>query len=675
MGANPSIDLTYAVPLPETSNQGQSHVYRNPDTVKELVDKIVGLENAQSYQDVLLNSFKKFAKNNLHGTRVVKPDGTLGEYKWKTYEQAALIAKNVGSGVVEHDLAPLVTNDEDKVEFRPVGIYAKNREEWLQTDYASVLYGFCLIPLYDTLGPDVVEYIHNQSKFSTIFCATNYLDKLLAQKKKSQLKDLRAIVVFDDITEEKRSAAKDLGVKVFTFKELYDLGASLGDKHPYAKLTKDDLYTICYTSGTTGDPKGVMVTHRNILSLLAGVESHPDYQMKSTDIYFSFLPLAHTMERSVSAVMLSRGASIGYYGGDTQKLKEDFPVLKPTILVLVPRILSRIYNAFQAEIAKITGVKKALVERAIKVKLENFKKHALLTHKIYDSLVFKKMRELFGGNVRLMLTGSAPIEPQIIDFLRIAVSCYFTQGYGQTESNAASFLTKCNDWNSGVVGIVKNLEFKVVDIPDMNYTSKDTDENKVPHPRGEICMRGGTVFKGYYRNPEKTAEAIDSEGWLHTGDIGVVFPNGAIKIIDRKKNLFKLAQGEYVAPEKIENILAISELVAEVFVHGDSLKTYCIGIIYPAEPQLKKFAEGLGVTGTTEELCKNEKVKTEYLAKLAALSKEKGLNSLETIKGLYLSPVSFATKDLLTPSLKVKRHDARLAFAAEIKAIYDAKPE
>lgn len=675
MGATTSTDLTYAVPLTNTSNEGQSFVYRNPDTINGLVDAIQGLENATSYKDVVLNSFQKFANNKLHGTREVKADGTLGEYRWKTYREVSIISKNVGAGILEHNLAPSVSNEQDKIVYKPVGIYSKNREEWLQVDYASVLYGFCLIPLYDTLGPDVVEYIHNQSKFSTIFCATNYLDKLLAQKKKGQLKDLQAIAVFDDVTEDQRAAGAELGVKIFTFKQLQEDGAKNADKHPYAELNKDDLYTICYTSGTTGDPKGVMVTHRNILSLIAGVEAHPDYLMKSTDIYLSFLPLAHTMERSVSAVMLSRGAAIGYYGGDTQKLKEDFPVLKPTILVLVPRILSRIYNAFQAEIAKVTGVKRTLLDRAIKVKLENFRKHGLLTHKIYDTLVFKKMRELFGGNVRLMLTGSAPIEPQIIDFLRIAVSCVFTQGYGQTESNAASFLTKWNDPNSSVVGVVKNLEFKVVDIPDMNYTSKDVNEKGVNQPRGEICMRGNTVFKGYYRNPDKTAEAIDSEGWLHTGDIGMVFPNGSIKIIDRKKNLFKLAQGEYVAPEKIENILAVCELVAEVFVHGDSLKTYCIGIIFPSEGPFKKFAAGLEVNGTLEELCANEKVKTAYLAKMAAISKEKGLNSLETIKGLYLTPVSFATKDLLTPSLKVKRHDARLAFAAEIKAIYDAKPE
>jgi len=201
-----------------------------------------------------------------------------------------------------------------------------------------------------------------------------------------------------------------------------------------------------------------------------------------------------------------------------------------------------------------------------------FKKTGKTSSWFYDTLVFKKMRDQLGGKVKYMTSGSAPINPETLNFLRIAFSAQVQEGYGHTESCGITCITDAMDLTFGHVGgVAPSQELKLVDVPEMQYHATDKDEAGVPCPRGEICIRGHNVFKGYYKNMKKTGETVDNDGWLHTGDIGVLFPNGALKIIDRKKNIFKLSQGEYVAPEKIENIYISIPHVAEVFVYGDSL--------------------------------------------------------------------------------------------------------
>lgn len=225
----------------------------------------------------------------------------------------------------------------------------------------------------------------------------------------------------------------------------------------------------------------------------------------------------------------------------------------------------------QSKLKELTGFKKILANRAVNAKLANLEKSGSVTHSVYDRLVFNKFRDVVGGRVTKMVTGSAPISKDVLNFLKIAFCCPIYEGYGQTETAAAATITCYGDPETGHVGgPVSSIEIKLVDVPEMNYTSKDVVNGK-PHPRGEICFRGNNVFVGYYNAPEKNAEAFDEDGWLHSGDIGMIYPNGAVKIIDRKKNIFKLAQGEYIAPEKLENVFNKSPIAMQTFIYGDSL--------------------------------------------------------------------------------------------------------
>jgi long-chain acyl-CoA synthetase len=280
------------------------------------------------------------------------------------------------------------------------------------------------------------------------------------------------------------------------------------------------------------------------------------------------------------------------------------------------------------------------------------------------------MKEAFGGRVQVMLTGSAPISQEVLDFLKIACSCPILEGYGQTESTGASFATRAADPISGHVGgPVSNTEFKLVDVPEMNYTSKDKDENGNPLPRGELWMRGFGVFKGYYKDGEKTKEALEN-GWLKTGDIVQLNKNGSIKIIDRKKNIFKLAQGEYVAAEKIEICYNKCESVEESFVYGDSLQAYLISIVVPNRNFVLEAAKKLNLEGDFEQLITRKEIEKDVLDNMNKQAKAEKLMGFEMVKKIKLVADSFALKGLVTSTFKLKRHEAKKFFENEIKAMY-----
>jgi long-chain acyl-CoA synthetase len=258
-------------------------------------------------------------------------------------------------------------------------------------------------------------------------------------------------------------------------------------------------------------------------------------------------------------------------------LTEDLAILKPAIFPSVPRLWNRIYAKIKSNIDGMTGCKGWLAQTALATKLAATNATGVYTHGCYDALVFSKVKMILGGNVRACITASAPIDASVITTLKVAFCCPFLEGYGLTETSGGSSTTDANDHVTGHVGgPLGCVKWRFMDIPDMNYLSTDK-----PYPRGELCMKGPAVFDGYYKRPDKTAEAFDAEGWFKTGDIAMVYPNGSVKIIDRSKNIFKLSQGEYIAPEKIENIFGLSPFIAQTLIYGDSLRSCVVAIIVP----------------------------------------------------------------------------------------------
>lgn len=339
-----------------------------------------------------------------------------------------------------------------------------------------------------------------------------------------------------------------------------------------------------YTSGTTGDPKGVKVSHKMIVGMAYAVNANLKQSMTEEDSYLSYLPASHSFEQGMFTSALIYGMKCGFFSGDVKKLMEDLSILKPTLFPSVPRLYNRIHSGIKQKLDEATGVKGWLVRKALAAKMYYLKNGQGLTHKLYDKLIFNTIKQRLGGNVRVMITGSAPIAGDVLDFLKICFCCDICEGYGMTETSAGSCLTQEGDPMTGIVGgPLQNVKIRLRDMPEMGHLHSN------PIPAGEVMFWGPSVTPGYFKNEEKTKETITDDGWLASGDICCVFANGAMKIIDRAKNIFKLSQGEYIAPEKLENVYIQHPMAAQCWVHGESTQDHVIMFVVVEEPVLKKY--------------------------------------------------------------------------------------
>nr|XP_020635514.1 long-chain-fatty-acid--CoA ligase 5 [Pogona vitticeps]XP_020635515.1 long-chain-fatty-acid--CoA ligase 5 [Pogona vitticeps]XP_020635516.1 long-chain-fatty-acid--CoA ligase 5 [Pogona vitticeps] len=576
-------------------------------------------------------------------------------YQWLSYQQVLDRAEYLGSGLIHKGCKP------SSEQF--IGIFAQNRPEWIISEYACYTYSMVAVPLYDTLGSEAIVYIVNKADISSVICDKPEKARgILENCEQGKTPGLKIIILMDPFDDTLKERGAKQGIEILSLQEIESIGRKNLSKPVPPK--PEDLCMVCFTSGTTGDPKGALLTHENVVANAAAFIKSIEMTTPcvTSDISMSYLPLAHMFERVVQTVMYSNGAKVGFFQGDIKLLTEDMKTLKPTIFPVVPRLLNRIYDKIQSGVQ--TRFKKLLLKVAVARKHAEVKEGILRNSSIWDKLVFNKVQEIMGGKVRIVITGAAPISPSVLKFLRAAFGCQVFEAYGQTECTAGCTFSLPGDWKTGHVGppLACNI-IKLEDVPEMNYFASNNE--------GEICIKGPNVFKGYLKDSAKTAEALDKDGWLHTGDIGTWMPTGALRIIDRKKNIFKLAQGEYIAPEKIENIYIRSAPVAQVFVHGDSLQSFLVGVVVPDAETLPEFARKLGVKGSYEELCKNAALKKAILMDMIKLGKEAGLKSFEQVKDIYLHPEQFTVENgLLTPTLKAKRAEVSKYFRSQIDAIY-----
>ncbi|RLN06398.1 hypothetical protein BBJ28_00025653, partial [Nothophytophthora sp. Chile5] len=505
-------------------------------------------------------------------------------------------------------------------------------------------------------------------EMSVVFCAKEQVKTLMSCM--HDCPSVKTVVQFEDkIDGEDISLARANGVSLMTLGQLMEIGrTNPAEAEP---PLPNDLCTICYTSGTTGNPKGAMLTHSNLMaSIMCSIEYTPLFP---TDVHLSYLPLAHCFERNVQAHVIAKGGCIGYYQGDVQKLLEDMAELKPTVFPSVPRLLNRIRDKITQGVAAAGGLKKMLFDQAYASKKAYLDEGGHVTHAFWDRLVFGKLKMVLGGRVRYILSGSAPLSKEVKDFLAIAFSCPVLEGYGLTETAAVIACSNADMPMGRHVGIpVAGTHVCLEDVPDMNYTNCDS-----PCPRGEVLAKSDHVFKGYFKQPELTQEVVDADGWFHTGDIGRWNPDGTLSIIDRKKNIFKLSQGEYVSPERVEGVYSQSAFVAQIFVHGDSFKNYLVGIVVPDPEFVAMWAQEQGLTGdgaSLETLCApgNKtllRVIHEDLKQLAMAAK---LLPFERTHKLHLHAEQFTPENgLATPTFKPKRFELVKHFSDVIDDMYN----
>jgi len=634
-------------------------VYRNVLAKDGFKPPAAGIETCW---DIFRVSAEKYPRNKMLGEREIV-NGKAGGYVWLTYEDVYGIVSKVGASIRSCGVK----------QGAKCGIYGANCVKWVVSMQACNAHGLYCVPLYDSLGAGAVEYIICHAEISITFAEETKIPEVL-KTFPNTMKYLKTLVSFGKVTAEQKKAADDFGLALYSWDQFLQLGNNEHFDLPTKKKT--DICTIMYTSGTTGDPKGVMISHESILSLISGVnhslESMND-QFSERDVFFSYLPLAHIFDRVIEELFISTGASIGFWRGDIKLLIEDLRELKPTVFCAVPRVLDRIYSGLIEKTSSAGFVKNALFNIAYSYKLRNMNKgyKHVEAAPIFDKIVFSKVKEGLGGNVRLILSGAAPLATYVETFLRVVSCAHVLQGYGLTETCAGSFVSRPDELEMiGTVGPpLPIVDVCLESVPEMGYDALSST------PCGEICIRGNVLFSGYYKRDDLTREVL-VDGWFHTGDIGEWQPDGSMKIIDRKKNIFKLSQGEYVSVENLENIYSLVSGIDSIWIYGNSYESFLVAVVNPNEQFLERWAEENSMTGNFSSLCENPKAKAFILKELTKIGKEKKLKGFELIKAVHLDPIPFdMDRDLLTPTYKKKRDKLLKYYQNVIDKMYKSVKE
>ena len=546
-------------------------------------------------------------------------------------------------------LASMGIKKDDKI-----AIIAENRPEWITADMAIVALGAINVPIYPTLTPKQIEYIFSDAEVKVAIVSNAFqLNKVV--KIKPSVKSLKHIIVMSE-----KSLTN--GYDATAFPKIYDMGATFEKKNAKffeAALKKpkpSDLLTIIYTSGTTGNPKGVMLTHSNLVSnILAAADTIP---FGPEDLFLSFLPLCHSFERMAGYyTAFSCGASVAY-AESVETVRDNLLEVHPTIVTTVPRLFERIHSKVMKQVDGMPKVRRKIFWWAVNVGKEyvRAKKSGTVSptleaqHTVATKLVFAKLQAATGGRIRFFVSGGAALPQELGEFFE-AIGITIIEGYGLTETSPVLAANRVDDYKFGTVGKpIPGVELKIA-------------------ADGEILAKGPNIMKGYYKDPKATKEVIDKEGWLHTGDIGQFDTEGHLKITDRKKHLFVSSGGKNIAPQPIESHFLNSKLIDQFVLIGDGRK-YCTALVVPEFDILKEFATGAGISYTSDhELVAHERIRQLFQKEIDQLQKD--MPNYERVRRFELLPVQLTVENgEITPTLKVRRKVVEKKFSELIDRMY-----
>ncbi len=526
-----------------------------------------------------------------------------------------------------------------------VGLVADPSPFWMMMDLAVLSAGAISVPMFSNISSENLQYEMKDSGMRFLFVGSE-AQFLIMKPFFSEVEHI--------ITLTKASGAE----KCISWDDLLFNGADRLLKFPgewdqkVDSIQGKDTATLIYTSGSTGIPKGVEITQSNLISQVAGARTRFPNDFKQ-DVALSCLPLAHVFERMVSYYYFSSGITL-YFADDIKKVGEYLRDVHPTIITMVPRLLEKVYAKFQAGADLATGLKKVLVVAAMeRAKTKNPTSSMTLKDRLFDLLVYKKLREALGGRIRLLISGSAPLDTSIYTFfLNVGIPIY--EGYGLTETSPVLAVNYPGRRKVGTVGTV---------YPGVEISIGDD---------GEILAKGSGVMKGYYNKPEDTALVIDNSGWLHTGDLGHLDNEGFLKITGRKKELFKTANGKYVAPVPIEQSLIKNKLLDMAMVIAEG-RPFTTAILFPDLENLKVLKTELAGEAMENELFLSSPQVEAYVKKILEEINAK-LNHWEQVQKFHLAktPLSIDAGEL-TPTMKIRRHVVEEKFRKEIDLFYAKK--
>ncbi|MHB1463042.1 MAG: AMP-dependent synthetase/ligase [Armatimonadota bacterium] len=534
----------------------------------------------------------------------------------------------------------------------PALIIAENRQEWAITDLAMLCLGAILVPVYTTLPVGQIVHLASDSQATTIFASNKEL-VAKAREVQNQVPSVKRVVVFEDYPDRPDD--------VLLWHDLQESGSKSAPSdeqfaQQIARVKSDQLATIIYTSGTTGLPKGVMLTHHNIVSDMKSI-FQVIYPVPE-DTFLSFLPLSHVFERTGGHyVPMAVGAHI-IYCRSLFTVAEDLQIVKPTIMMAVPRFFESIKTHMFDKVRRLPLPQQKAFQWSLKIGRTTWqmKREGTLTkaqemlYRTADKAALSKTREFTGGNLRFFISGGAAIDTETA-YLFLSLGIPFIEGYGLTETSPVLTVGTSDIYRPGTIGKpIPGVEVRIAD-------------------DGELLARGENIMKGYHNRPEATAEAIDAEGWLHTGDLGSIDDEGIIRIVGRKKEIIVLANGKNVAPQVVESDLRQSPYIKEIVLFGDEQVTL-VAIITLDRAQMEEWAKRQRIQAESyEQLLQHPDVIKHIRKELEQRSGQ--LADFERVKKFKLLPNDFTVDGgELTPTLKTRRHEIRTKYAHEIESMY-----
>jgi len=535
-----------------------------------------------------------------------------------------------------------------------VAIISENRPEWVVADMSIATLGAIDVPIYPTLTPPQIAYILNDARVKVVIVSNSLqLGKVL--KIRSEVKDLLQIILMNEKVEPKSE-------NTITFPEVINLGEAFEKtnltffRELLGSVKPEHLLTIIYTSGTTGNPKGVMLTHQNLVSnITAAAEVLP---LGDTDTLLSFLPLCHSFERMAGYYTAMACGSTVAYAESTDSVSDNLLEIHPTVVTTVPRLFERIYSRMMKQIDSSSPARQRIFHWAVSVgkELAHAKRSGTVSpalriqHALADRLVFSKLKQKTGGRIRFFVSGGAALSRELGEFFE-AVGVLIIEGYGLTETAPVLTANRLDDFKYGTVGKpLPGVDIKIAE-------------------DGEILAKGPNVMKGYHNNPEATAEVIDKEGWFHTGDVGMFDLQGHLMITDRKKHLFVSSGGKNIAPQPIESLFLQSKYIDQVVLIGDG-RMFLAALVVPEFERLREYAVRHGISfSMSSELIQSPEVRKLYEKEIQHLQKD--LPTYEKVRRFELLPMQLTVESgEITPTLKVKRKVVEKKYADLIEKMY-----
>ncbi|EDO14444.1 hypothetical protein Kpol_224p2 [Vanderwaltozyma polyspora DSM 70294] len=665
---------------------------------KQIIDRPVGYSCSTVYE-YLLEAFEKGGNRKAMGWRDIieihdekkiikkKVDGKdvevekvwnfyeLSDYKYTTYDKLTELMHNIGRGLVKIGLKP---SSEDKLH-----IYASTSRYWMQMFTGSQSQGIPVVTAYDTLGESGLTHSLVQTESVAIFTDNALLKTLINPLQKAD--NIKYIIYSEKLDpndkrhggklyDEAKKALDKLkevrpDIKFYYFNEIVKLGQNAKDEISPSPPKPEDISCIMYTSGTTGDPKGVTLTHSNLVAGCAGVSETVYGVVGKQDRVIAFLPLAHIFELAFELVTFYWGAILGYANVKTisstsvRNCQGDMQTFKPTIMVGVAAVFEMIKKGIISQLGHVSKLKQKLFWMAYSSKLNGIPGSGILAN-----IAFKKVKEATGGQLRFVLNGGSPISMDTQQFITTVI-CPLLIGYGLTETCANGCVLKPDHYRFGVTGdLAASVTIKLVDVEELNYFAKNN--------QGEIWIKGGCVLKEYYKNPKETADAITEDGWFKTGDIAEWTREGHLKIIDRKKNLVKTANGEYIALEKLESVYRSNKYVMNICVYADQNKVKPVGIIVPNLAPLAQLAKDLKILKANEDVesyLDNKKLRRAVLDDMLHTARSQGLNGIELLQGVVFFDGEWTPQNgYVTSAQKLKRKVILEVVQKQVDQIYSA---